>query len=33
MVDDITEEKKCRAIEVMKDKGCVSKLYYINVLC
>ena len=26
-----TEEKKCRAIEAMKDKGCVNKLY-ITVL-
>ena len=26
------EENKCRVIQVMKDKGCVNKLYYITVL-
>ena len=27
-----TEEKKCRVIQVMRDKGYVNKLYYITVL-
>ena len=26
------EENKCPVIQVMKDKGCVNKLYYITVL-
>ena len=31
MSASITEEKKCRVIQVMKDKEC-NKLYYITVL-
>ena len=27
-----TEEKKCRAIQVMKDAGYVNNLYYITLL-